>query len=151
KGNDDNKLKSITVSKTNPDSTLISSKSLSGTSSTEQVEFFVRDLGAVTVLVSLTSTKDGASVTVTKSYAFTVVDASTPSTYTIDGDFPVLGNQVDAEPKFWSAKRKARFNLSDASGNGALQADLDFAYCTRSTGNKIISPASDDATAIYSD
>lgn len=63
---------------------------------------------------------------------------------------PQLGNQAHSLAKFWSGKRDATFFLSDLKGKPEMQADMDFAYCTRTAGNKLISPSSDDATDIYS-
>ncbi|MFA6259979.1 MAG: hypothetical protein WC760_00790 [Bacteroidia bacterium] len=70
---------------------------------------------------------------------------------TVEKDQPFLGNQVDTKAKFWSAKRKASYFLVDVKGDAAMQADMDFAYCTRTTGNKLIAPNSQDATEIYAD
>lgn len=70
---------------------------------------------------------------------------------TVEKDQPFLGNQKDSKAKFWSAKRKASYFLVDVKGKPEMQADMDFAYCTRTTGNKLIAPNSQDATEIYAD
>ncbi len=77
-----------------------------------------------------------------------------PFTYKTNGikkSTPQLGNQAHALAKFWSGKLDNTFFLADVKGDAAKQADMDFAYCTRTSGNKLISPSSDDATAIYAD
>ena len=151
KGNDKNKLKSYTVTRT-AKSTPISSGTLTGTSSTTVVRDTLEGSGNFTYIVSLVSEKG----TVTKDYTMTV---GVPSNVEIASSSFQLGNQVDSKPKFWSGSRStvstpALYTLANAVGNADLQGDIDFGYLTRSAangGNKIVSPNSADATAIYAD
>lgn len=105
-----------------------------------------------TVVVNEHGTKYEVSCVVTGAKGAAVSSTTLAAiSNTVEKDQPFLGNQKDSKAKFWSAKRKASYFLVDAKGDATLQADLDFAYCTRSTGNKLIAPNSQDATDIYAD
>jgi hypothetical protein len=62
---------------------------------------------------------------------------------------PVLGNQVNANPKFWSLSNDSTYSLSDVAARPSLASKIDFGYCSRTTGNLLISPDDSNATAIY--
>ncbi len=144
KGSSTNKLKSYTVTASNL-TALVKSGNLTGTDDSVSFGGYVNveDTGkTITFIVTLTGEK-GDPQTASFSYANKGV------IYYLDGDGPSLGNQVDAAKKFWSAKRKAVYNLSDLQSAPDVQADVDIAYCSRTTGNLIISPSSQDATDIY--
>jgi|GEM_PF-2635085 hypothetical protein len=151
KGNDNNKLKSYTVTRTGT-SAPISSGNLTGTTNTTVVRDTMETSGTFTYIVSLVSEKG----TVTKDYSLTI---GVPTNLVIAQSFAVLGNQVDSKRKFWSGARStsttpALYFLADAVGNADLQGDIDFGYVTRTVangGNKLVSPNSADATAIYGD
>jgi hypothetical protein len=152
-GNDKNKLKSYKTLgswQTTP----LKSGNLTGTSATITDGGQVGSIGTgnFTYTVILTSEKGD----VTQAFSFTV---AVPSTVQISTSDFILGNQADSKPKFWSGANSttsvpARYFLSNAVGNTAIQAAIDFGYASRSVangGNKIISPNSADATAIYAD
>jgi hypothetical protein len=146
-GNDKNKLKSYRLLGTWPGA-VVETGNLSGTSQTiTDGGILVLPAGSYSYSAVLTSEKGD----VTSSFNFTI--GAPASSYTIDvTEAVILGNQVDAEPKFWSGKNKNEYFLADAVGNSTLQAAIDFGYATRSAangGNKIISPNSSDATDIY--
>lgn len=145
-GNADNKLVSIkyTYKTTIGGVTDVSDETiqLSGTSFENYDTVMVTDHGAKYEMSCVVTGEKG-----------TPASSSTLSciTNTIQKSTPQLGNQADSKAKFWSAKRNAAFFLADVKGNAAMQADMDFAYCTRTAGNKLIAPGSQDATDIYAD
>lgn len=146
-GNDKNKLKSYTLTGTWSNA-VPKNGNLSGTSQTITDGAIISlPAGNYAYSVVLTSEKGN----VTSAFNFTV--GGSTSSYTIDvTEAVILGNQADAEAKFWSGKNKNEYFLADAVGNSTLQAAIDFGYATRSSangGNKLISPNSQDATDIY--
>lgn len=150
-GNDKNKLKSLdgTITITTPAGTQTMSNpdtSISGLLSVDRYDTIPLDAVSATYVFSGVVKGSATGSTDVNIGPFTFY------TNTIDSNMPYLGNQADASPKFWSARRKASYFLADVKGNTEMQADMDFAYCTRSTGNggnKLISPSSQDATDIY--
>lgn len=148
-GNDDNKLKSYSITGS-WETTPLSQGTLSGTSgSTTEggvLEGFEPNT-TYTVTVSLVSDKG----TVVSSFNFKTSGNAGPA-YTIESSSINLGNQADSDPKFFSAKRNQTFFLIDAKDKADVQADIDFGYATRAAGNggnKLIAPNSQDATDIY--
>ncbi len=145
-GNDKNKLKSYQTTGSWATTTL-KSGNLSGTSATV-IDGSTANLPAsnYTYTVILTSEKG----TITAPFNFTIAGAPA-STYVINTGVVLLGNQADSKAKFWSGKNDNSYFLADAVGNATLQSAIDFGYATRTDGNKLISPNSADATAIYAD
>jgi hypothetical protein len=151
-GNDGNKLKSYVIT-ASFESTPLEQGNLSGTSGSVTTGGILDPSDfepgkSYTITVSLTSDKG----TVVSSFTFNTSGNAGPA-YTIQSGSINLGNQADADPKFFSAKRNQTFFLIDAKDKADVQADIDFGYATRAAGgggNKLIAPNSQDATDIYS-
>jgi len=152
-GNANNNLKSmiLTAKITIGGSPLVvnDTVTLTGTSY-DKYDTLVFEKGIYGATYEISAVLNGASGTPATAGPFTF------TTNTLDKDQPELGNQTSSKAKFWSGKLKGTYFLADLKGdsNASKQAAMDFAYCTRSAangGNKLISPSSDDATAIYAD
>ena len=148
KGNANNKLKSLKISWTITVGTAVpvTKDTTIALSDTTYDGTFPLSFNTNNTTYSVSATLNGATGSTISAGPFTFV------TNTIDSSIAFLGNQADANPKFWSAKMKGTYFLADISSGKAKSYDMDFGYCSRSTangGNKIIAPSSDDATAIY--
>jgi hypothetical protein len=141
-GNDDNKLSEITVTSSASTTPIVDNQKLSGATYTT----VVRDTPTTTGSIVYTVTVKAAKNTVTQNVTVNVVG--------LDSDNPIIGNQASSSPKFWASSTKQIYTLAQVKATPALAATIDIGYVTRSIangGNKLIAPASQDATDIYKD
>ena len=145
-GNSSNALKTVTLTSNNSSVTPgISNVAISGTSATKSYAWIVVGTGSITFSSTVTGEKGDPS---TSTFTIKITEIST--------DNPSLGNQAPGSDanRIWSAKTGLTYSLKNVTDTPAIAAKMDLAYCSRSStngGNKLISPSSADATAIYSD
>ncbi len=137
-GNSSNELKTVTLKSDNPAATLLNAVAISGTSASKSAAWIVNGSGNVTFTSTVTGATGDPS-TSTFVVKITLISSSNAT----------LGNQANINPKFWASSTGLTYFLKNVSDSPALASKMDFAYCSRTAGNKIISPSSQDATDIY--
>ncbi len=127
-GNDDNKLKKVSVA-SNKTSAAILSKELSGTTATEVVDIDLTQTG--NWVITITVDGSGSSDAVTSSYEVTVTAPSSYKGLDLGGAEILLGAQSSAVGQFVNLQAGTIFEYGNgAAKNNAAQIDLGFAFGT---------------------